>query len=540
MQHSQDPTTQEIEKSLLAGSRASFSGGLYIIKPKGTNDGKRGYWRFDYRFEKKSQTISVGLYPDVTIEEAKQRAADYKLRLELGINPSTERKSRSAAKDAGVAYSSTYALTKHPHLVESVAKEWLDIFTKNVSKKTRKNTTGRINNHILPIIGHKLMSEVTHTDIHQIIGKLADVQKHYTLHRVAKLCADIFEFGIDAKYTTHNPCRSALKKLPSLNEQHFPAVTSPAKLAPVLAKMYSYNGTFPVACALKLLPMTFVRPGNLRTAEWNEFDLTNGFWRIPAQKMKSDQRTKREGLHHYVPLSSQAIKVLLDLYEVTGDTGVLFPSQRGKGRYISDGTINKALRSLGLCTQKQITGHGFRAVARTMIEEELGKDEKFIELQLDHLVKDPNGCAYNRTKFLKERREMMQEWSNYLQDLRLHKIQYDDLEEYFIPHTERVKIAQSNSVETATSGTQDDQIQSHKPILQHKLNGKKVVIESIVLPPLHQSLLPSLNFKTDKTPESWATAVARTVPQVIFPNWLGNWRTYAPAESVTPDTSPAF
>lgn len=438
MQPTRDLTPDEIEKSLKAGTRASFANGLYIIQAKDTS-GKKGYWRFDYVIDGRRKTISAGIYPETSVDQAKHRASEYKQQVELRIDPSEERQKIAKKRDINVRYSHIYDTTLHPTCFASVALRWANRTSAKVTAKTRGNWIGRINNYLIPTLGHMLMDNITEADVADAIDCIINTGALDTARRVANICNHIFNYGISKNFASRNPCLPALDLLPKARKQHFPAITSPAELAPVLCKIYSFSGTFPVACALRLLPMLLVRPGNLRTAEWNEFDLELGLWLIPSEKMKSDQHTKEKDLPHVVPLSKQAIEILRELYAVTGDTGVLFPSNWGKERFLSDGTFNKALRSLGISTKNQLTSHGFRAVARTMIEEELAFDENLIELQLDHTISNRNGRAYNRTELISQRQTLMQSWSDYLTNLRIGQIEFHDPLADFMSITEREK-----------------------------------------------------------------------------------------------------
>lgn len=260
-----------------------------------------------------------------------------------------------------------------------------------------------------------------------------------TAHRLREHCSLVFRFAISEGCDLRDPCeaiRGALKK-PVV--KHFAALTKPDELAEVLRCIESYFGTFVVQSALRLTPMLMVRPGELRQARWDEFDLQNGQWNIPSERLKRTKAQKKTGKPHWVPLPKQAVKILEDLYVITGQSVFVFPAEGRVGRCMSDGTVNAALRALGYSTQDTVTGHGFRATARTLLVELLNFPESVAEMQLAHAVKDVNGTAYNRTEFLQKRVEMMQAWADYLEDLRLgrSKVKHPVLPT-FIPVTQRL------------------------------------------------------------------------------------------------------
>ena len=431
------PTTAVIEQSMQFVQRMGFGGGLYLIQGKKTG---LHYWRLDYSFNAKQLTLSLGVFPGVSPERASQLAVAHVALVNDGLNPAELRKAAKRHPDDNQLQ---WTLRKyevlHPASFLAVANDWLQAPELSWSSKYRDVVQGRIKNHVLPAIGHKLLREITAKDVYALCSALVNKSEVDTARRVCGICEQVITHGIVLGHAQDNPCPLVLSKLPKAKTRHFAAITHPDKLADVLRKIHGYHGTFVVVCALKLLALLMVRPGNLRMARWDQFDLDRGWWLIPSDEMKGSQENKKNPKPHAVPLAKQAIEILRELYAATGKKGVLFPGSRG-ARFMSENTINKALKIMGFSTLNDITGHGFRAVGRTLTEQALKWDSALAELQLDHTVKDANGRAYNRTHMLEQRREMMQEWADYLDGLRLGEIVYDDPLHGFTPITEKVVI----------------------------------------------------------------------------------------------------
>jgi integrase len=231
----------------------------------------------------------------------------------------------------------------------------------------------------------------------------------FTAHRVRSEISRVFRYGIKEGHCKADPAKDLTGAIPPAATTHFASITEPAKVGEMLRAFDAFSGTFPVLCALKLAPMLFVRPGELRQAEWTCFDLDKAEWRYLVTKTKTE---------HLVPLSTQAVAILLELHALTGSGRYVFPGARSAKRPMSEAAINAALRRLGFDTRTETTGHGFRAMARTILHEELEQKPEVIEHQLAHAVPDNLGSAYNRTKFIKERRAMMQIWADCLDQLK--------------------------------------------------------------------------------------------------------------------------
>jgi integrase len=238
-----------------------------------------------------------------------------------------------------------------------------------------------------------------------------------TAHRLHANVSQVCRYAVATGRAQRDVTADLRGALPPVQQEHMAAVTDPKQVAELLRSIDGYQGTFPVLCALRLFPLLFQRPGELRAAEWSEFDLDASTWEIPSERMKRTKQGKASGGAHIVPLSAQAVAILRDLHALTGNSRFLFPSVRTKDRPMSDNTINGALRRLGY-DGDTMTGHGFRAMARTILDEVLGVPVAIVEAQLAHAVKDPLGRAYNRTAHLPQRREMMQRWADYLDQLK--------------------------------------------------------------------------------------------------------------------------
>ncbi len=427
------PKQDAIEKSMRTRKRMGFGDGLYLIS--GKSDGHH-YWRVDYTFAGRRQTLSLGVFPLVAPEKARQQADAHIALAKTGKDPST---ARQASKKQPANSRTGSPLHKfeilHPESFQVQATEWMEYAGRNWSENTLDPTASRLETYLLPELGHKLMHEVGSKEVSTIIKSIVLEGKADTAQRVWEIGSRVSEYSMAFEVTNSNPFVKAKSLLPKHNTKHYAAVTHPTKLANLLAKIYAYKGTFLVRSALKLLTMLHVRPGNLRKAKWDEFDLKNGWWRIPGEHMKDSRHEKLTNQPHVVPLPQQAVEILWRLREETGQGDRVFPSRRGRNRCMSQNTMNKALKIMGFSTTKEITAHGFRAVARTLARQELGFDEDLLELQLDHTVRDPEGKPYAREVMIRDRKIMMQEWADYLDGLRLGTIVYDDPLANFTPVT---------------------------------------------------------------------------------------------------------
>lgn len=371
-------------------------GGLYLLlRP----DGAR-WWRWDYRrpVTGKRNTLSLGTYPDVGLADARQRHADARKMLAAGVDPGEQRKAERAA-----------TVERGANTFEAVAREWLAKREREVVPATFVRDKAMLESYVLPYVSERPIGEVTAPVLLAALRKPEAAGKLETAHRARALTGQIFRYAIATGRTDRNPAADLVRALATPKGEHFASVTEPDEIAPLLRALYGYEGTPPVAAALKLAPLVFVRPGELRHARWADIDLDAGEWGYTASKT---------GTPHVVPLASQAVAILRELHPLTGRGEYVFPSARGKGRPMSNATVNAAMRRMGI-EADTLTGHGFRAMARTVLDEVLGFRPDYIEHQLAHAVRDPLGRAYNRTSHLKERQKMMQAWADYLDNLRI-------------------------------------------------------------------------------------------------------------------------
>jgi integrase len=358
------------------------------------------YWRMDYRFVDKRKTLALGVYPDVGLAKARLRRDKAREQLADGIDPAVAK--REEKQEQADAAANTF---------EAVARIWL---TKTAAKRaevTQSRITTLLEKDVFPFIGHMPISTIKPRDVlDRAVRKIETRGSIDTAHRAKQICGQIFRYAVAiglAERDVTTDLRGALSAIP---ESHFAAITEPKQAGELMRSIFDYTGHPCTVAALKLSPLVFVRPGELRTAEWAEIDLDAAEWRIPASKMKMK-------VDHLVPLSTQSVELLRSVQPITGHGRYVFPSLRTGERPMSENTINAALRGMGYSKEVH-TAHGFRALARTIMDEVMGERVDLIEHQLAHAVKDPNGRAYNRTAHLPARRVMMQNWANYLDKLR--------------------------------------------------------------------------------------------------------------------------
>jgi integrase len=357
------------------------------------------YWRMSYRFGGKQRLLALGVYPTVTLAEARQLRDEARKVVKAGIDPMQTKREDRAAKT--LAASNNF---------ESVARTYLKKAASDRAASTIEKNTAWLERNVFPAIGALPIASIGPRDVLAMLQKIEARGAVESAHKIKQLCGQVFRFAVASGLTERDVTADLRGALSAVPKTHYAAITEPAEVGALLRAIYAYSG-HPYACAaLKLSPLLFVRPGELRAAEWAEFDLDAAEWRIPGAKMKM-------GLDHIVPLSRQALDVLRSLHPLTGHDKYVFPSIRTNDRCMSENTVNAALRSMGY-SKDMMTAHGFRATARTILDEVLGVRVDLIEHQLAHAVRDPNGRAYNRTAHLPARREMMQQWADYLDKLR--------------------------------------------------------------------------------------------------------------------------
>jgi integrase len=395
--------------------RISDGDGLYLLLyVKGGSHG----WRFDYTFSGRRKTLSLGTYPDTTLASARRKAEEARQLVGDGVDPSEARKAERARNTAALDAERREADGLPPAgSFEAVGREWFEKNEGDWAEGYAEKVIARLEADVFPYIGRQAAAAVSAPALLKVLRRVEARGVIETAHRVRTSCSQIFRYAIATGRAERDPAhdlRDALRKAPT---RHFPAITKPARLGELLRAIDGYAGTHIVRSALKLAPLLMLRPGELRQGQWAEIDLDKAEWSVPAERMKRTKDGKRNGPPHLVPLPSQAVTLLQDLHPLTGAGRWVFRGERHHDRPMSDNTVNAALRAMGFPAD-EVTGHGFRATARTLLAERLGVDEAVIEAQLAHSVRDALGRAYNRTEFLEQRRRMLQTWADYLDELR--------------------------------------------------------------------------------------------------------------------------
>ncbi|MEZ4600582.1 MAG: integrase arm-type DNA-binding domain-containing protein [Syntrophotaleaceae bacterium] len=368
--------------------------GLFLLVAP--NGGK--WWRFKYRFGGKEKLLSFGTYPEVSLADAREKRFQARKQVAAGIDPGEVRKAQQAAN------------AEQEDTFEVVAREWHGKYAPTWSPSHGKTTLRRLEADVFPVMGTRPIGEIKAPEVLKMLRRIESRGALETAHRIRTICGQVFRYAV-ATGRAERDCTADLKgALPPYKKGHLAAITDPAKVAELLKAIDGFQGSFVVKSAMQLAPLVFVRPGELRQAEWSEIDLDAAEWNIPAERMKMKEP-------HLVPLSAQAVEILRELQALTGRSRYLFPSARSNARPMSNNAINAALRRMGF-EKDEMTGHGFRAMARTILDEVLQFRPDFIEHQLAHAVRDPNGRAYNRTAHLAERKKMMQLWADYLDGLK--------------------------------------------------------------------------------------------------------------------------
>lgn len=390
--------------------------GLYLeVTPSG---GK--YWRVKYRYAGKERRLSLGVYPETplatpkaksgkpvkdangkAVKGARERLAEARQLLADGIDPGAHRKATKAATADRAANS-----------FEVVAREWYAKESPAWAESHGGRVLSRLVADVFPYIGKRPIADITPPELLAVLRKVEERGAIETAHRELSYCGQIFRYAVATGRITSDPSRDLKGALASVEAEHFAAITDPKRVGDLLRSIDAYEGTPTVKAALRLAPLVFVRPGELRAAQWADIDLDAGTWSYAVNK------TKKSGVgEHIVPLSRQAVEILKQLKPLTGGGRYVFPGARSAKRPMSDVAILAALRRMEI-GKDEMTGHGFRAMARTILDEVLHFAPHLIEHQLAHKVRDPHGRAYNRTAHLPERHAMMQQWADYLDKLK--------------------------------------------------------------------------------------------------------------------------
>lgn len=363
--------------------------GLYLLVKQA---GK--YWRFDYRFAGKRKTLALGVYPDVSLADARQYRDEARKLIVAGTDPGELRRTQKA---------------ESVNTFERVAHGWLKKRSAKLATSTTAAIQRRLELNVFPWLGHRPIKHISAKEVLKVLERIEDRGAIETAHRVKQYISGIYRYAVALGLAEHDPAAPLRDALTPVNVTHHASITDPVRVGSLLRAIDDYQGEFVTRCALRLAPLVFLRPSELRMAEWTEIDLNQAIWRLPAERMKMNAP-------HIVPLATQAIAILREIQPLTGSGKYVFPSVRSTARPMSANTVNAALRRMGY-TKNEMTGHGFRSMASTLLNEH-GWPRDAIERQLAHSERDAIRAAYNYAEHLPERQQMMQAWADYLDGLR--------------------------------------------------------------------------------------------------------------------------
>jgi len=371
---------------------ADEKGLFLLVSPNGSK-----WWRLKFRVDGKEKLLSLGTYPETGLKKARADRDEARGMLADGIDPSEHRKASKAAREALAANS-----------FEIICREWLLNKRSSIQADQYNKALARLEKNVFPWMGSNPITDITAPEILAVLRRIDSRGARYTAHKTKSEISQCFRYAIATGRAERDPCPDLRGAIPTAKTENLPAITEPKAAGELLRAIDGFRGTFVVKCALEVAPRVFVRPGELRKAEWENYDLDKAQWSYFVTKTKT---------WHLVPLATQVVAILRDLHALTGHGRYVFPG-RDPQLPMSNAAVNAALRRMGYDTKTEMTGHGFRAMARTILHEELHVKPEVIEHQLAHQVPDVNGTAYNRTKFLKERKAMMQLWADYLDKLK--------------------------------------------------------------------------------------------------------------------------
>jgi integrase len=404
--------------------------GLYlIVNPNGSKG-----WRFKYRFGGREKLLSFGSYEDVSLRRAREKRRDARELLDRKIDPSSARKEERRTARAALADVDRFEYVAIEYFLVQAGKPPTDppppladlktrlderlekLADENRAGASRVSTLGkmrrRLERYVVPHLGDRPVASITGPELLAVIRRVEGHGKLETARRTLSAAGRVFRYAVNVGRAPFDPAASIDRGvLVPVETRGFAAITDPKRIGELMRAIHGYQGEPATMAALKLAPLLFVRPGELRAAEWTEFylDGKEPEWRIPAERMKARQP-------HVVPLPKQAVEIVEDLRRFTGEGRFLFPSLRSRDRYMSDNTLNAALRRLGF-TSDEMTAHGFRKLASTRLNE-LGFSGDAIERQLAHVESNTIRAVYNYAEYLPQRRKMMQSWADYLEGLR--------------------------------------------------------------------------------------------------------------------------
>jgi integrase len=388
-------TAIEVSKAKATDKQQKLAdgGGLYLlIHPNGSK-----YWRMDYRFGGKRKTLALGVYPDVSLSDARERREDARKLLANDTDPSAAKQDKKAA---------VVALTANSF--EAVAREWLTKFSKNWTAAHAESNKSKLEKDVFPWLGTRPIGEINAPELLTVLHRIENRGTLDTAHRINSICGQVFRYGIATGRAQRDPSADLKGALPRARSRRYAAITDPIKIGKLMRDIEGYAGTFIVRCAFKLSTYVFLRPAELSLAEWAEIDLDKAEWRIPAGKMKMKAL-------HIIPLPTQAVAILREIHPLSGKGQYVFPSVSSSTKPMAKNTILSAIRSLGY-TPDEMTAHGFRHMASTLLNEQ-GFNADAIERQLAHKASGVR-AVYNAAEYLPERRRMMQHWADYLDGLK--------------------------------------------------------------------------------------------------------------------------
>ncbi len=368
--------------------------GLFLlIHPNGSK-----YWRLKYRFGGKEKLLALGVYPDVSLSDARRRRDEARKLLSNLVDPAiVKQQTKLSIRESS------------ENSFETLAREWVVTHMSKKSSSHQERTLRRMEIYLFPWIGNRPISDLTAPDVLLPLKRIQNQSKLETARRTLQVAGQVFRYAVQTGRAIRDVTADLKGALPSPSVKHMAAFTEPKQVAELLRAIDAFQGTFTVETALRLAPLVFVRPSELRRAKWKDIDLDAAEWRYRVSKTNTD---------HLVPLSAQAIELLKNIKPLSGHGEFVFMGGHDPKKPMSEAAINAALKRMGYDTQTQITGHGFRAMARTILHERLNIDPQIIEHQLAHKVPDTLGAAYNRTKFIEQRQKMMQQWADYLDELK--------------------------------------------------------------------------------------------------------------------------
>ncbi len=385
-------TTVKNAKPKTKPYKLADGGGMYLlITPKGQK-----WWRLDYRLNGKRKTLSLGVYPNVKLKKARKRREAARESIDDGLDPSDIRKGEKAAREGTDTF-------------KAVAEEWFAKWRIGKAPHYTEKVQGRLKNDVYPWLGDTVINDIQPKDLLRVLRRVESRGAVESGHRIRQHCSAVFRYAVASGYADRDPIQDLRGALLPTKPKHYASIIEPKKIGELLRAIDAYEGQLITRCALALTALTFVRPGELRKAEWSEIDFETTQWRIPAEKMKMDRP-------HIVPLSEQALEILKEIKPLTGSGRFLFPSIRSLKRPMSENTVTAALRGMGY-SGDEMTAHGFRSMASTRLNE-MGWNTDAIERQLAHVEGNTVKAAYNYAEHLEERRRMMQAWADYLDGLR--------------------------------------------------------------------------------------------------------------------------